>query len=155
MKEKNVIFDTDGFKDRIIPLIEDGLTVPLTVSGASMNPYIVGGRDTVFISKPAFPLKKGDIAFFERENGQIVMHRICKSGDGQYFFVGDAQTEKEGPISEKQIFGHIKKIIRKGKTDEKGSFTWFFFEKIWIRLIPLRPFLMKLYSLLPKKKNKV
>ncbi len=150
MKEKNIVFSTDDFKLKIIPLLEEGLTVPLTVSGGSMNPYIVPERDTVIISKPKFPLKKGDIAFFERAGGQIVMHRVCKVKDGAYYFVGDAQTDIEGPIVKEQIFGKINKIIRKGKAEEKGSFTWFFFRHIWIRMIPLRPFCMKLYEKLKR-----
>ncbi len=150
MKERSVIFTTDHFKQEIIPLIAEGLTVPLTVSGGSMNPYIVPGRDTVFISKPSFPLKKGDIAFFERLNGQVVMHRICKVKNGACFFVGDAQTEIEGPIVREQIFGQVNKILRKGRIEEKGRFTWFFFRHIWIRMIPLRPFCMKIYGKLKK-----
>ncbi|MBQ7715321.1 MAG: S24/S26 family peptidase [Clostridia bacterium] len=151
MKEKNVVFTLDDFKTKIIPLIEEGLTVPLTVSGGSMNPYIVGGRDTVMISKASFPLKKGDIAFFERLDGQIVMHRVCKVKKDGYRFVGDAQTVIEGPIVKEQIFGKVNRIIRKGKIEEKGKFTWFFFRHVWIRMIPLRPAMMKLYSKLKKK----
>ncbi len=146
MKENNIILSSDYFKVKVIPLIEEGLTVPLTVSGGSMNPYIVPERDTVMISKPVFPLKKGDIAFFERMSGQIVMHRVCKVKEGKYYFAGDAQTEIEGPIVEEQIFGQVNKIIRKGKTEEKGKFTWFFFRNVWIRMIPLRPFCMKVYA---------
>ncbi len=153
MKEKNVVFTLDDFKTKIIPLIEEGLTVPLTVSGASMNPYIVGGRDTVMISKVSFPLKKGDIAFFERLDGQIVMHRVCKIRKECYFFVGDAQTVIEGPVVKEQIFGKVNRIIRKGKIEEKGCFLWFFFRSVWIRMIPLRPAAMKLYSKISKKKS--
>ena len=151
MKERNVVMSSDYFKLKVIPLIEEGLTVPLTVSGGSMNPYIVPERDTVMISKPSFPLKKGDIAFFERMGGQIIMHRICKVKKDGYYFVGDAQTEIEGPIVKEQIFGKVNKIIRKGKPEEKGKFTWFFFRHIWIRMIPLRPFCMKLYGKLKRQ----
>ena len=150
MKERNFVMSSDYFKLKVIPLIEEGLTVPLTVSGGSMNPYIVPERDTVMISKPSFPLKKGDIAFFERMGGQIIMHRICKVKKDGYYFVGDAQTEIEGPIVKEQIFGKVNKIIRKGKPEQKGGFTWFFFRHIWIRMIPLRPFCMKLYGKLKR-----
>ena len=152
MNTKNVIFSSDEFKLKMIPLIREGLTVPLTVSGSSMTPYIVGGRDTVMISKPSFPLKKGDIAFFERLDGQIVMHRICRIRDGKYYFVGDAQVEIEGPIVEEQIFGVVNKIIRKGKPEQKGKFTWFFFRHVWIRMIPLRRTAIKIYEKFKRKK---
>ncbi len=152
MTEKSIIFSPDDFKIKVIPLINEGLTVPLTVSGSSMTPYIVGKRDTVMISKPVFPLKKGDIAFFERLDGQIVMHRICKIKGGKYYFVGDAQVEIEGPVEEAQIFGVVNKIIRKGKPEQKGKFTWWFFRHVWIRMIPIRRFCVKLYEKFKRKK---
>ena len=153
MKEKNVILTPDYFKAKVIPLIEEGLTVPLTVSGGSMTPYLVSGRDAVMISKPVFPLKMGDIAFFERMDGQIVMHRVCMVRRDGYYFVGDAQTETEGPIIKEQIFGQVNKAVRRGREEGEGSFTRFFFSRIWIRMIPLRPFCMKAYGKLKRKKS--
>ena len=153
MIEKNVVFTLYDFKLKIIPLIEEGLTVPLKVSGSSMTPYIVGGRDTVMISKPTLPLKRGDIAFFERLDGQIVMHRVCRVKKEGYYFVGDAQTVLEGPIVDAQIFGVVNKIIRKGRTESSGNFTWFFFRHVWIRLIPIRRVFVKIYEKLKRKKD--
>jgi len=153
MKENNIVFSPDDFKLKVIPLIEEGLTVPLTVSGGSMAPYIAGGRDTVMISSSPEKLKKGDIAFFERMNGQIVMHRVCRVRDDGYYFVGDAQTQIEGPIVREQIFGVVNKLIRKGKVEERGNFWWFFFRCVWIRMIPLRPFFMRLYTKIKRKKS--
>ncbi len=152
MKEKNQIFTTDDFKSQIIPLIEEGLTVPLTVSGSSMEPFLVHGRDTIFISKPKFPLKVGDMAFFVRENGRIVMHRVCKIKKEGYFFIGDAQKDVEGPISEERIFGVINSVKRKGKMAGRKNFTFWFFRNIWIRAVSLRPLMLRVYRLLFSKK---
>lgn len=41
--------------------------------------------------------------------------------------------------------------MRKGKIEDAGSFTWFFFRNVWIRMIPFRPFCMKVYSKIKKK----
>ena len=153
MNSNNIVFSEDSFKREIIPLLREGLTVPLTVSGGSMEPFLAGRRDTVYIMPPSFPLKKGDIAFFERYSGKIVMHRVCKVTKDGYYFVGDAQTRLEGPIPEKAVFGCVRSVTRKEKT-VSGGFTWYFFEKIWIRMIPLRPFCLKLYrSIFRKKKH--
>ena len=150
MTEKNVVFTIDDFKTSVVPLIDEGLTVPLTVTGGSMTPYLAGGRDTVMISKPRFPLKVGDIALFERRSGQIVMHRVKKRSPEGYFFIGDAQTVVEGPVPEERVFGVVDRVIRKGKIEERGSVTWSFFRRIWIRIVPLRPLCMKLYRLFKK-----
>ena len=144
MTPKKKIFTENQFKLEVIPLLKEGLTVPLTVSGGSMEPFLAGRRDTVHISSPSFPMKKGDIAFFERANGKIVMHRIYKTDGNNYYFVGDAQTEIEGPIPEPAIFGSVKAVTRKNKKTDSG-FVWWFFEKVWIRMVPLRPICFRLY----------
>ena len=151
MEEKNLVFTIDAFKESVIPLIEEGLTVPLKVNGSSMEPFLVGGRDTVFITKPEFPLKVGDIAFFERENGRIVMHRIKKIKKGFYYFIGDAERRIEGSVAEEKIFGMVKSVNRKGKTADKTDFTFRFFRTVWIRIIPLRAPSLKIYEKVFKK----
>ena len=153
MKEKSVIFSDDEFKTKLIPLIEEGLTVPLTVKGGSMSPFLESGRDTVMISKPSDQIKKGDVLFYERSGGQLVMHRVCKVRRDGYYFAGDAQTVIEGPIVREQIFGAVNKVIRKGKTVERGSFVWFFFRHVWVNMIPIRRLCVKLAGKLKRKKK--
>ncbi len=151
MKEIKKIFTAEEFRSHAVPLINEGLTVPLKINGGSMEPFLVHERDTVFITKPDFPLKVGDIAFFERENGRIVMHRVCNVKNEDYFFIGDAETKVEGPVSKENIFGIVYTVNRKGKKADKRNFTFWFFRNIWIRIIPLRPFAMKVYRMFSAK----
>lgn len=153
MEERIRTFSDDEFTEYALPLINEGLTVPLRVSGGSMNPFLSGGRDTVYISKPAFPLKKGDIAFFRRQSGKVVMHRVCRAKDGQYYFCGDVQTAIEGPVGEERIFGVVNKVNRKGREEKRGCPAWDFFERVWIRIIPLRPILMRIYAFFKGKRK--
>ena len=37
-------------------------------------------------------------------------------------------------------------VRRKGKLLKQGSFWWDFFEKVWIRMVPLRPAVRSVYS---------
>ena len=74
------------------------------------------------------------------------MHRICKVKEEGYFIVGDAQQVIEGPVQESQIFGLVTKVKRKGKWIGPKDFWWEFFEHVWIRLIPLRHILMRVYG---------
>ena len=120
-------------------LIKDGKDVPLLITGSSMAPFLCHKRDSIIISKPDKPFKKGDMVFYTRSTGQYVMHRIQRiDKDGNLYIVGDNQAAIEGPLPPTCVFGIIKKIIRKGKVMDKSSFWWFFFEKIWINIIPLR-----------------
>ena len=79
------------------------------------------------------------MVFFQRKDGAYVMHRIHHIRDGKLYIVGDNQTQIEGPIDPEQVFGIVRKVIRKGKILQEGDFWWNFFEKVWIRIVPLRP----------------
>ena len=58
------------------------------------------------------------------------------------------QVELEPGIREDQVIAIVTFALRKGKPMSPGFFWWEFFEKIWIRMVPLRRFVWKAYSLL-------
>ena len=64
--------------------------------------------------------------------------------------MGDAQNWIEGPIEQEQIFAKIIAVNRKGKWIRPGDFWWEFFEHVWIRMIPWRQTINKIYSRLKK-----
>lgn len=132
-------------------LTEEGKEVSMGITGSSMAPFLIHGRDRICFRKPEKPLKKGDMVFFQRANGQFVMHRIWKIRPEGYYIVGDAQTEIEGPVARDQIFAVITKVERKGKWIEPGDFWWGFFARVWLRMIPLRRGIMKAYAGASKK----
>lgn len=146
--------DTQQYVAVLRELADGNETVGVPVSGFSMNPFLADGRDYVFFRKPDRPLKRGDIVFYQRENGQYILHRIWKVRPEGYYIVGDAQTQIEGPVREEQIFGLVTQIRRKGTMIGSGDFWWRFFEKVWIRMVPARPLVRKGYSLLCRRKQK-
>lgn len=138
--------DTGAFLDVMKELVEEGRTVSVTVAGNSMSPFLMDKRDRVFFQKPERPFKKGDIVFYQRVDSRYIMHRIYKIKEDGYYMTGDAQTEIEGPLRENQIFALVTRCERKGKMTGPGDFWWDFFEKIWIRMVPLRPWIRKIYG---------
>ncbi|MBQ6569247.1 MAG: S24/S26 family peptidase [Clostridia bacterium] len=138
------IVDNSVFLPILKGIIEEGNDVSLTVSGGSMVPFVVSGRDTVVLSPINGDLKKGDVAFFQRNNGQYVLHRIYKVKPDGFYFLGDSQTFVEGPIERNQIFALCTSVCRKGKWKKPGSFYWFFFKHIWIHTRPARRRILKL-----------
>lgn len=152
MKMNSRIVKNEEYLPIIRELLEEGNEVPLTVSGNSMSPFFIHYRDKVLLSPPGKILKKGDIAIFQRKNGQFILHRICRvTKDNQYFFVGDAQTQIEGPIARGQIFGQVTAVRRKEKWIKPGNFWWEFFEHVWLLIIPLRRPICKIYNILMAK----
>ena len=138
--------DTRAYVSILKGLAEDGHEVSMTIVGSSMSPFMIQGRDKIFFSKPDGALKRGDMVFYQRANGQFVMHRIIRVKDGGFYMVGDAQTEIEGPILREQIFAKITTVERKGKTLTEKDFWWRFFEGPWLCLLPLRNVISRLYG---------
>ncbi|MCD7839365.1 MAG: S24/S26 family peptidase [Erysipelotrichaceae bacterium] len=138
--------DTIAYVSTLRELSEEGHEVCMVISGNSMSPFIVHHRDSICFKKPDRVLKKGDIVFYQRDNGQYVCHRIYKVKKDGYYIVGDNQSIIEGPIRRSQIFALITKVNRKGKWIGPGDFWWEFFSKVWIRIIPFRMIIMKLYG---------
>ena len=136
--------------EHLLELMNEAEAVPLLISGNSMVPFMVDGRDTVFLSKVRRKLKKGDMILYSRHSGIYVLHRICKvtidEGMPVYSLVGDAQTIIENGIREDQILAVVTAVERKGKLLQNKNFLWFFFEKVWLRIIPIRPILLKMYT---------
>ena len=111
-----------------------------------MLPFLCHNRDYIYFTKPDRELRVGDMVFYQRRNGQYVMHRIYKVKAEGYYIVGDAQTEIEGPVARDQIFAFITKVKRKDRILQPGDFWWEFFEHVWIRMIPLRRPAVRLYG---------
>lgn len=133
------------------PLLDEGHELRLRPVGSSMVPFVVGGRDEVFLCSPR--LKKparGDIALFSRDDGLFVLHRIHHVRKNRYFMLGDSQTWIEGPVKESSIQAIATAVIRKNKKincDNKGLKL---LTKTWLVLRPVRPLIFKLYRGLRK-----
>jgi hypothetical protein len=90
---------------------------------------------------------------YRRDCGAYILHRIFRSEGDTYTLVGDAQTMLEPGIRADQVLAVVTAVRRKGKLLKQGSFWWNFFEKVWIRMIPLRPAARAVYSCFVKLLN--
>lgn len=142
------VVDTAALLEEYRTLVQQVDMVPLVVSGSSMTPFLVHGRDTVYLSKVSRPLRRGDMVLYQRKSGAYILHRICRVRDGSFDIVGDAQTVIEHGVRREQIFAVVRAAKRKGRMQQPGCFWWTFFEKFWVRVIPLRPMLLRGYGAL-------
>lgn len=166
---KNRTVDNDLYLGMLKDLLAEGKSVSLVISGGSMTPFVVHARDSVFLepappdvgrtsaasadraktSRESVKLKRGDVVFYQRDNGMYVLHRIVRiAPDGSYVLCGDAQTILESGVCREQIFARAAAVRRKGKVKKPGSLYWFFFAQIWSRIIPFRRQILHVYTLI-------
>ena len=106
--------------ESLLPFIEEafnrGLDFQIPITGTSMNPFLVEGRDYVLIEKPSLPLEIGDVPLYRRDNGAFVLHRVVDKTENGYVMCGDNQFILEKGIEDKHIIGVMCTVCRDGKT---------------------------------------
>lgn len=139
--------DTTEYITMLRGLLSQGQTVQLPVSGNSMLPFLIHNRDSVTLCRPDSALKVGDIVLYQRPGGEYILHRVCRVTAEGIFCVGDAQQLVEGPLPPDCVSARASAVCRKGKTLAPGDAMWEFFEHVWIRMIPCRHAIMRLYGI--------
>lgn len=141
-------------KEKLLPIIstafDNGSPFVLTVSGYSMRPTLHNQGDKVeLVSKEKRAIKKGELVFFERENGECILHRVIKAEGDVLTVNGDAQvfTEK---VKSAQVIGVARRLCRSSKWISCDSFLYRVYSSVWMALKPVRRVLIKLKSLFRK-----
>lgn len=142
------VLPPEELMEQLLGLLDVAEQVPLVISGSSMYPFLHHRRDTVYLSKVTGLLKRGDMILYRRPSGQYVLHRILRVGQGTYDLLGDRQTVVEPGIRDSQVLAVVTAVRRDGKLLRPGERVWDFYEKCWISMIRLRPWLIRAYNLL-------
>ncbi len=130
------------------PLIRENLdsggTFTLTITGTSMYPFILGGRDQVTLSPITGELKKNDLPLYRRDDGAFVLHRIVKvEKDGTYTCCGDHQTQLEKGLRREQMIGIATAYVRKGKRISNRNVIYRCYRTVWTWLRKYRNFWLR------------
>ena len=137
----------------IVPLLKEvisgGGKFSFKVTGGSMFPLLIEGRDSVILEK-IHTLKAGDIILYQRDDGNYVLHRIVKIKNGELYLCGDAQFVIEYPIRYDQVIAVACAIVRNGETIKVSNPKYKFYTKVWCHTFKLRPHILKAYMRIKK-----
>ena len=134
--------------------LESGRTVALPITGTSMLPLLVAGRDNVILSSVTNP-NINDIIFYRRDNGQFVLHRIIGIDENGYILCGDNQWVKEYGVKNHNIIGVVTEINRDGKNFNVNDENYIKYYNRWLKLFPIRKTLIKLMAIFRAIKRKM
>lgn len=122
--------------------LDQGGTFSLTVTGQSMYPFFLSGRDQVTLSPICGKLKKNDMPFYRRTNGKFVLHRIVKvEKDGTYTCCGDHQWWLEKGLKHEQMIGVVTSFVRKGKRMTNKNVLYRIYSTVWTWILPCRRYI--------------
>ncbi len=122
--------------------IKNGGEVIFSPKGVSMMPLIRPGFDSVVLKEVDGPLKKGDIAFYRRDNGKFVLHRVVGVEDGFYRMCGDNQGFVEKKVEDRHIIAIVKTVLRDGRAVNFENF-WY---KIYLKTLMFKRLEKRFFS---------
>lgn len=82
-------------------------TLVFTPGGTSMMPLLKHHENPVVLVPVEGRLKKGDVPFYKRKDGQYVLHRIMKVRKDSYDLCGDNQVKLEKGVTDDMIFAKM------------------------------------------------
>lgn len=132
---------TEGQK-KIECIAQKGVYVS-TPTGISMKPMLVGGRDSVAVTKITAPIKRGDVLLYETHDGHHVLHRVVKAEKEGYVMRGDNCYGKEPLLENDRIIGIMTGFWRKGKYRTSENFGYRLYGAVWLFSYPLRRFIRR------------
>jgi hypothetical protein len=139
----------------IIEKLKDGGTVRFTPKGTSMLPLLRNGIDEVILSSAQFPIKKYEVVFYQRDNGQYVLHRFVKKQGDYYVMRGDNQFVSENNINAEQIIGQVDKFKRKGRWYTTKNVKYRIYSVLWVNTVNLRKIIKRTRKICGKVKRLV
>ncbi len=123
-------------------LLRDGKTVRFTPRGTSMRPFIEGGQDSVEVAPIDGPIRQGDIVLAHWGDDYILhrVYRIVALAERPYVLMGDGNLSQQEFCSRADIVGQVTQIL--SSSGKKKPLTR---GRVWRWLLPVRPYLLKLY----------
>jgi len=136
---KKVITSTEIITPVLSAMLEEDMSVTITVTGNSMFPLWRHKRDSVTLNRcNKSALKIGDIPLYRRASGKYVLHRIVGVNENSYNLCGDNQTQIEYNLPKEDIVAVVSSFTRKGRKYSCGSLGYSLYWRMWIWLLPAR-----------------
>ena len=119
------------------------------IAGTSMLPLLKEGRDLVELESCSQErLKKGDVVLYKKNDGTLVLHRIIKTENREFFTVlGDHQFKNAERVNKNQIIAVACGFFIKGRYVTEKTRWYRMYKKIWLCNLNFRRIILAVLSL--------
>ena len=119
------------------------------IAGTSMMPLLKEGRDRVELETCSLErLKKGDVVLYKKNDGTLVLHRIIKTENREFFTVlGDHQFKNAERVNKNQIIAVACGFFIKGRYVTEKTRWYRMYKKIWLCNLNVRRIILAVLSL--------
>ena len=152
-KENGMSTSDSEILSEAIRLVSEGIAVTFPVNGRSMLPFIVGGKESVILEKPRTP-QEGDVVLAYVENCRYVIHRIIRIEDETITLMGDGNLYGVEHCRLQDIKATATHVVgangKKRSLDSRQSRRR---AALWLKLRPVRKWLLLVYRIIRKVKS--
>lgn len=129
----------------VISELEKGHTATINLKGYSMRPFLETERDMALLISPQSP-KVGDPVLAEVMPRHYVLHRIIAIDGDAVTLLGDGNLRPEH-CTLGDIRASVVGFYRKGRKelDRTDGWKWKTYSWVWMRLRPIRRYLLAFY----------
>ena len=132
--------------EEVARFVRDGLSVTLAVKGASMLPFILGGKESVVLTRPG-TIRQGDVVLARIDGQHFVLHRVMEVSEDRVELMGDGNIAGREVCTPADVLARADEVVgadgRHRRLDSKGSR---FAARVWRFLLPVRRWILAVYK---------
>ena len=132
--------------EEAIRLVREGVNVTLPVKGLSMQPFIIGGKESVILHSPGGIVDVGDVVLAWVDGNRYVVHRIIKLDYDRVTLMGDGNVAVTEHCRLNDIKARVTHVVNaKDRTHYLYNRWRMLGAKVWYWLRPIRRYLLAIY----------
>ena len=135
----------NGVIEEAVRLVQEGVTVTFPVTGQSMLPFIIGGKESVILHAPGLTAV-GDVVLAWVDGNRYVVHRIIKLDYDRVTLMGDGNVAVTEHCRLNDIKARVTHVVNaKDRTHYLYNRWRMLGAKVWYWLRPIRRYLLAIY----------
>ena len=129
-----------------VRLVNEGLAVTLLVRGRSMLPFILGGIDSVVLTRPG-EIRRGDVVLARIADKRYVLHRVMEVSPERVELMGDGNLVGREVCRPDDVLARADEVVRgDGRHCRLDTPRQRRLARLWRRLLPIRRYLLFIYK---------
>ena len=141
----NKVTDQQIISDAV-SLVNEGMAVTMLVKGRSMLPFILGGLESVVLTRPG-EIREGDVVLARIDGQRYVLHRVLSVSPDRVVLMGDGNIRGQEVCRPQDVLARADEVV-----GEDGSHRRLDTPKmkrrarLWRRLLPVRRWILAVYK---------
>lgn len=141
----NKVTDQQIISDAV-RLVNEGMAVTMLVKGRSMLPFILGGLESVVLTRPG-EIREGDVVLAQIAEGRYVLHRVMSVSPERVVLMGDGNIRGKEVCRPQDVLARADEVVgedgRHRRLDTPAQRRR---ARLWRRLLPVRRWILAVYK---------